>query len=591
MAQITIGSKFFRNEARSYGDPAMGLWRELIQNAIDNGATKIDIKTEKVGDSQEVVKVTFADNGTGMDRNTLEKVYFCLGETTKGGEGDIGGFGRARLLTCFAQEAYTIRTQNLQVIGSGSEYEIEETEEFYAGCSFEIDVHLHTMKAKPYYSYEQTDERLLGKLRGYLSKCQFPTSIEVTINGERFNDFLLKRAKRGSLSFATIHVVKKPSANGGYVFVRVRGALMFEKNLYGSNALVVVEIDPEKSREVLVSNRDSLVHKYEEELDALIQTLTVNAASGLDEDRSETVVSAGGYRKVTRRDLSLGKKKEKIEEPTVPATDETGEVADEIIGAINAAGRAEDRHAEVPRASMNGGGSTLVIERAKNQVAPPTAASIPVGAPSTAHYSFVPSGPVAYEVTEVYDRVPASETEYTREIVEVDVPEIDPLTQGMHFVLQTTAPKVRTAARKWQARYLAAKGPGRNRRKLLAQWVVACEWAISALLEIEGSEDSNLVEAWSPGVIFSDSTRAAYQAGEDTHSHVFLLNPLDDEGRLRFTLDDLGDHAEMVASAAHEVCHAVYDWHSESYAGLLTRMMGKLMPHMASIHREMMKAA
>ncbi len=89
-----------------------------------------------------------------MSHDVLEDVYFRLGETTKGGSGEngsasIGGFGRARLLTCFAQEAYTIRTQNVAAFGSGAEYHIDTTDAWHVGCEFVIDVHLPTMNANP----------------------------------------------------------------------------------------------------------------------------------------------------------------------------------------------------------------------------------------------------------------------------------------------------------------------------------------------------------------------------------------------------------------------------------------------------------
>ena len=533
MAQITIGSRFFRNEARSYSNPALGLWRELIQNSVDNGASKINITTKMTDGYRDIVTVTFADNGTGMSREVLEQVYFCLGETTKGGDGDIGGFGRARLLTCFAQEAYTIRTQNVNVYGSGSEYEIEDTTEFHNGCSFEIEVHLPTMKATPHWNSDEVDGRLLEALHGYLSKCQFSSAVDVTINGIRFTDYLMRRAKRGDLSFGTIHVVKKPNRNGGMVYVRVRGALMFEKNLYGSNALVIVEIDPALSRDVLVSNRDSLNYKYDEELDALIQALAVNTLSGLNESKSETIISAGGYRVVTKRDLSLkSRKKEVPVEDTVIETSVgslDGKVSDDIIDAINDTGTDRGQHTDVPRPRMTSGGGTMVIERSTGTMVAPV--SVPSG------MTFAPSAPIP-----TGERVQVS-------VVEVEETEEDPLTQGMYFILDSTDAKVRAAARKWQQRYLVSKGPGRNRRKLFAQWVVACEWAISAFEDLEGG----VIVAWAPGVYFKDTAMAGHQEGTNPNSHAFMFNPLDEKGRLCYELDSIEDHADLLASAAHEV--------------------------------------
>lgn len=448
MASITIGKSFFRGEVRGYRDPASALWRELIQNSVDNGAAKIEVTTGRIEGDKDAVRVTFSDDGNGMSREVLEDVYFRLGETTKGGGDDIGGFGRARLLTCFAQDAYTIRTQNLMVTGSGSEYDIHTTSDWHAGCEFSIHVHLPTMKSTPYYWEQEPDIRLLEALSLYLAKCQFEKvgrggvkekrgtrllgnhkAVEVSVNGVVFTDYMTRGAKRRDLSFGTVHVVGKSKRHGGNVCVRVRGALMFKKTLYDSSAVVVVEIDPTKSREVLVSNRDSLVSKYDEELEELVQSLAINNLSGLNKAKSHTVIATGGYRACVKRDLSSGRRKK---------------TAGVLVGNV-----------EMPGGEFSPPKDFEKLSTAwQNRVYDATSITSMDNATQT-HYG--PTSGCVYTMGEDGAACGVDKDDHGSSHEAVDS-----LTRGMYFVLDSAEPKVCAAARKWGVPYLAAKGPGGN---------------------------------------------------------------------------------------------------------------------------------
>src|SRR3546814_15961123 len=69
-----------------------------------------------------VVRIVFDDDGCGMDRDVLDDVYFAPGETTKKDGEFTGGYGRARLMTCFSQVRYGIRTHDCGVEGDGPDY-------------------------------------------------------------------------------------------------------------------------------------------------------------------------------------------------------------------------------------------------------------------------------------------------------------------------------------------------------------------------------------------------------------------------------------------------------------------------------------
>ena len=113
MNQITIAPELFRNEIRNYSMPTRAFFRELFQNSIDAGARKITVDINEI--ETGIMKVCFADNGCGMDRETIEDVFLCLGKTTKSGANSIGGFGKARMLICYAMDSYEIRTHNTLV--------------------------------------------------------------------------------------------------------------------------------------------------------------------------------------------------------------------------------------------------------------------------------------------------------------------------------------------------------------------------------------------------------------------------------------------------------------------------------------------
>src|ERR1700739_328160 len=122
MPAITLSPSFFKNELRAYADWRTAFWWELYKNSVDAKASTVWIDFEEAesnnppntatnGSTLKEVTISFEDDGPGMDRPTLEQTYFVVGETTKSAS-NIGGFGRARILTCFAHKHFRIHTQN-----------------------------------------------------------------------------------------------------------------------------------------------------------------------------------------------------------------------------------------------------------------------------------------------------------------------------------------------------------------------------------------------------------------------------------------------------------------------------------------------
>ncbi len=275
--QVKISPEFFRNERNNYGSWGVAFWRELFQNSVDANCSEIYvyIRHEKQdlpnGSPQNGVFISLSDNGCGMGHTTITDVYFCLGETTKHND-TIGGFGKARMLTCFSQHAYGIRTKDCLVSGTGSSFELTRTENERKGCEVWVDV-----DTKNKYGTINIKENLID----FLHWSQLPCSVRSNDpDVDCFSEWMYKRRFAKRLSFGTVYANKSGDMKGMLV-VRVSGVPMFYRSLKRDDVQVVVELDPHISRQVLVSNRDSLHTDYENELDEFIQLIAVDTRNAL----------------------------------------------------------------------------------------------------------------------------------------------------------------------------------------------------------------------------------------------------------------------------------------------------------------------
>lgn len=124
---ITIPPDYFRkNVAHAYRCVPLALIRELFQNSLDAGATKIDFSFGPKG-------YVFADNGHGMTEEVLRDGFLSLGGSIKQ-DGSVGGFGEAKVLLCFAGESFHIHSLDNKVDGAGANFTMSKCpEDLYSG--------------------------------------------------------------------------------------------------------------------------------------------------------------------------------------------------------------------------------------------------------------------------------------------------------------------------------------------------------------------------------------------------------------------------------------------------------------------------
>ncbi len=86
---------------RQFADP-LAFYRELVQNAIDAGATSIEVEVRIEAPGE--LRISVIDDGEGMDADTVENALLVLFRSTKEGKsGKIGKFG-VGFISVFAVE-------------------------------------------------------------------------------------------------------------------------------------------------------------------------------------------------------------------------------------------------------------------------------------------------------------------------------------------------------------------------------------------------------------------------------------------------------------------------------------------------------
>jgi hypothetical protein len=346
--EIQTPKAFYRKERdRLYTQWRSSFWRELFQNSVDAGAKNININIETTrrrssffsGGTVEddIIRVSFDDDGCGMTQRIIDDIYFKPGNTTKDDGNSVGGYGRARLMSNFAQFRFGFKTGTRSVEGDGPRYIHKSLDEMLEaletqsaalelradepgmdfclsemrsemeslrsaidaggvdGCRMEIDIDPEDGDGswnKP------TVANMTKFLEHYLKTSNVPAT--VTINGQIVDYGLSTRGMRklplsvvsgaGSVDKVFGHAYHTKNSSAPYLrklLVRVDGATMIEDDL-DVDLQVVLEIDRTMSRDVLTSNRDGFRNEYKQAVDEFKQKLILDVRSATD-DRKDVV--------------------------------------------------------------------------------------------------------------------------------------------------------------------------------------------------------------------------------------------------------------------------------------------------------------
>lgn len=609
--QVSTPKAFFESERdRFYSEWTLSFWRELFQNSVDAGAKVIDIRVDAAPsrgtfddpapELAEVTRIVFSDDGCGMTQDVLDRVYFSIGASTKQGGDSIGGYGRARLMTCFSNVRYSILTTDRFVIGDGPDWvnydlgravdQIETAliklgaqdgeraeraldglradasmvlsalaQDGYRGCRIEVDLD----PTKGYGSRRPTRDNMLAKLREYLSESQL--SPKVMINGETAEEFFKVegrlQARRGPVrrtltaigegdpvEFANVHLSEGAKAgHKGKAIVRVAGASMFVEDIAG-DIQVIVELDPEHAREAMTSNRDGLRNEYRSAFQLLLQEIAVDTKSALRERKSErvTIEGAKGVIRAKRPsfdDLSrtpISEAEFRIDPPRPAAEQLTSPSQLRSFGLP-----IESIEAFMDAFSR---GRSFLNDRLHDDAMPfreeflslrERSYSAGWNEQAKLFFSELPAPARAWLADILKGR-------YEREVAaRADEAANRPILADLNDVvihIENSDQKIRSAIRRNDPRnWDVASGKGRQPRALLVAWTEACGVAVEAMMKVRPSMDDF---SWTTGWCYDvpKETHQGDRCREVTTRALFLR---DDGGRLCFLVNPITDDARL----------------------------------------------
>lgn len=679
---LSVDKGFLRGERdQYYNDFTIAFWRELFQNSVDAGATDISIDIEErqprryggPDAPEKVTNVCFLDNGHGMTAQVLNDVYFKMGRSTKKDDGgSIGGFGRARIMTCFSQESYSILTKDRFVSGDGPLFkhgsvaqqvaalekrrdELKDSQgtearieldgikndlslltdgltgavKWMGGEGFYVDPVTHRMKwqetggfpgcrvevdidptpPKSYYARSGSLENMKKALQEYLSESQLPCA--VVINGQTPEEFfgitdgklqarkgpvrrvLSVESPDGKIDFATVHTSEgKKAGFKGSLIVRVSGASMYRKEIDGLEAQVILEIDPTQSRNALTANRDGLKRDFNRAVDKLITDLTLDTDTALRDKASkkeEVKGEMGGIRSSApdlssplARELTFDDRNHLVER-MVKAPRITSHEALHNIG-LN-----QDMLDKLLEKTYYGDGffySYMSDNYDRKDELHVQLMKLRDGlyeARRDVAWFFENAGDLARNWVLAGLSLRFEEERLQRQ------KEVDARIDGVHDIyisMESSNAKTKAAARRHHPRnWDVTTGGGKAMRSLLSVWTAACKVSMESLFALRPAmSDVN----WSTGFIYSlpeavhqgDKSRQVSIAAQcvtlDNGDFRLLINPVNEDGTLRFSLSSERDLRRILALAKHEVGHVLENYHNETFANLVTDLDGEV---------------
>jgi hypothetical protein len=509
---VQVPQEFFIKERdQSYSDWKEAFFRELFTNSVDAGATKIIVNISDTQEDKAYRVIEFLDNGSGMDSHVLENVYFHLGRSSRDNS-SVGGFGRARILTNFSAAKYEIYTQNWKVEGSGAQYSISTSENFFQGCKQLI--------------YIEKDSTYPGihNFSNYLKTIT--TEIEIYINDEKIEsnydkgqysrDFLV-----GGVSVGRIYYNENEESRKGDIYIRVNGITMFT-HWINVPYCVTIELKPELSRALLISNRDG----FKENAQLAFRTF-------LNEIQGNKTSIKNTFKRVKKKYKGYGvmtAKKGRIPLSENPAFFQSFAFSERMMNRgirIEQANNALEKFAVDIRSDYNPL-STIPVKDSEETVMVQKGYIIPIS------------------------------TMLPDMIFTVDTDNVDLIREAESYNPEY-----------WKIRLIGNKtewGVWKKHYNLLMTWRIICE----IIVDIAIKNNIFVTEfRWSIGWVFRNDTEALHSVEDNVH--FYSLSPISSEnGKVKFDVHKTYSIRKLIALARHEIAHTYRNYHDEDFANTLT---------------------
>jgi hypothetical protein len=293
---------FYQNRLRDYDNWETAFWRELVQNARDAKATRVDIECvpdtfvdPETGDRVDAIRCSFADNGSGMTYDTMMTAFFRRGGSQKS-EGSAGGFGDAKNLILTPWLGYRVESRDAVVVG--------RHEELFADLLVESGAPmLNGTRITVWMPPTRTTTQEHAQ---YLIEQSSLDSIAFYVNGKRVRSSLAKGTivkevpiRVGSTAVGEMIVRHSPRAARHGVYVRSYGLYTFDFLGFSGSFKGVVTIDINAPPiNVFTTKRDGLSYNSnaKAEVTAILQSLTQDPKTALKKqrDKKETVFKGSG---------------------------------------------------------------------------------------------------------------------------------------------------------------------------------------------------------------------------------------------------------------------------------------------------------
>lgn len=235
-AMVVIPHSSFTKVVNDYRKWRQMWWREVIQNSIDAGASKIDCRVEEQADGTWLVSCK--DNGCGMSYDTLMNAFFTVGGTDKPSYAH-GGFGEAKKLIVLAWIKYAVTTRDIMVEGIGAEFprlRVFRDQSRLNGTMVQV-----VMPADKHTTESAAIE--------YISRCQL-SGVTFFVNGTPIKANLRRGSKKRDLPMGAELFYNKNVEGISALIVRSNGLYMFDHSLSTDfEGIIVVEVHPRPKSE------------------------------------------------------------------------------------------------------------------------------------------------------------------------------------------------------------------------------------------------------------------------------------------------------------------------------------------------------